>query len=169
MMVTGDKVDDDCDGAKLSSPSMCKRLRHCRDGVVDLVVTASLPSPMRRRLSNVGFDGYGVTGDTVKDDRLCHCRDVVVALVAMVLLPLPMRRRLAVVNDDGDGATADTFNDDGHGKRATTSTMMVKVRRDGATGDEVDDDCNGAMGEEVNDADDGVRRHRRRHQLDDER
>ncbi len=47
----GNEVDDDGDGAKLSSPSM--RRHHCRrhDGVVTFVVMASLPSPMRRRLT----------------------------------------------------------------------------------------------------------------------
>jgi len=59
----GDEVDDDGDGAKLLSPSMRRHLCCRRDGVVTLVMMASLPSPMRRRLAVVDDYGDGVTGD----------------------------------------------------------------------------------------------------------
>jgi hypothetical protein len=92
----GDDIDDDCDGAtgdevhydgdlaKLSSPSMRRRLHRRRDSVSALVVVALLPSPMRRRLDVVDDDGDGVTGDDDYDD-FEDATDF--AVVAMALLP----------------------------------------------------------------------------------
>jgi len=40
---------------------------------------------------------------------------------------------------------------------------------EGATYNVIDNDCDGATGDEVDDADDDVHRRRRRHQLDDKR
>jgi hypothetical protein len=90
MMATGDEVDDYCDGTKLSSPSMRRRLCHRRDGGVDLVVMASLPSPMRRHLSVVDYDGNGLMGNTVNDDG-DDATDF--AVIAMALLPSSRWRR----------------------------------------------------------------------------
>ena len=81
---TGDKVDDDGDLAKLSSPLMRRRLRHRRDSVADLVVMASLSSPMRRRLVVVDDDVDGVTGDNDYND-FDDATDF--AVVTMALLP----------------------------------------------------------------------------------
>jgi hypothetical protein len=99
----GDEVDDDGDGAKLSSPSMRRHLCCRRDGVVTLVVMASLPSPMRRRLAVVDDDGDGVTGDNDDGrDGLRRRRDGVVALVTMA-------------SHDSDSATGDEVDDNGDG------------------------------------------------------
>jgi hypothetical protein len=99
----GNKVDDDGDGAKLSLPSMRRRLRRCRDGVVTLVVMASLPSPMGRRLAVVDDDGDSMTGDNDDGrDGLCRRCDGVVALVTMA-------------SYDGDSATGDEVDDNGDG------------------------------------------------------
>ena len=67
---------------------MRRHLPRRRDGVVTLVVMASLPSPMRRRLAVVDNDGDGVTGDNddnyFDDATDFHRRhDGVVALVTM--------------------------------------------------------------------------------------
>ena len=80
---TGDEVNDNGDGAKLSSLSMRKRLCHRPNGVVALVVMASLPSPMHRCLAIVDDDGNGVTGDDNND--FDDATDF--AIVAMVFLP----------------------------------------------------------------------------------
>ena len=106
----GDEVDDDGDDAKLSSSSMCRHLCRRRDGVVTLVVMASLPSPMRRHLAVVDDDGDGVTGDN-DDDYFDDATDF--AVVAMALLPSSRWRRTM--------ATA---------RRATKSTTMATARRD---------------------------------------
>jgi len=100
--MTGDEVDNDGDGMKLSSPSMCRHLCRHRDGVVALVVMASLPSPMRSCLAVVNDDGNGAMGDKVNIDgdgkklsspsmhrRFCCCHDGVAALVAMTSFPSP--------------------------------------------------------------------------------
>jgi hypothetical protein len=80
----GDEVDNNGNGAKLSSPSMPRHLRRCRDGVVTLVVMASLPSPKRRRLAVVDDDGDGMTGDNYEGRNGLRRRcDGVVALVTM--------------------------------------------------------------------------------------
>ena len=117
----GDEVNDNGDGAKLSLPSMHRRLCRCRNGVVTLVVMASLPSPMCRRLAAVDDDGDGVTGDN--DDN--YFDDATnFAVVAMVLLPSSRWRRTmatarrateSMTIDDGDSATGydDDGNDDG--------------------------------------------------------
>ena len=105
----GNKVDDDGDGAKLSSPSMRRRLRSRRDGVVTLVVMASLPSPMHRRLAVVDDDGKGVTGDN-DDNYFDDAMDFTV--VAMALLPSSRWSHTM--------ATA---------RRATKSTTMAMARR----------------------------------------
>ena len=98
----GDDIDDDCDGAKgdevdddgdlvkLSSPSMHRRLHRRRDSVAALVVMASLPSPMCRRLAIVDDDGDGMTGDEDYDD-FDDATDF--AVVAMALLPSSRWRR----------------------------------------------------------------------------
>jgi len=65
--VTGDEVDNDGNGVKLSLPSMRRHLCRRSDGVVALVVMASLPLLMRRRLAVVDNDGDGATGDEVDD------------------------------------------------------------------------------------------------------
>jgi len=44
-------------------PLMCRRLRRCRYGIVALVVKASLPLLMCRRLAIVDDDGDGATGN----------------------------------------------------------------------------------------------------------
>ena len=158
---TGDEVDDDVDGAKLSPPSMRRRVRCRRNSVVALVVMASLPSPMHRRLAIVDDDGDGVTGDVDYND-VDDATDF--AVVAMASLPLPMHRRLAVVNDDGDGATGDKVNDDGDGATGDdvdddgegATYDDIDDDCDSATGDDVDDDCDGATGEEVDDDGDGA-------------
>ena len=82
---------------------MRRRLRRSRDGVVTLVVMASLPSPMRRRLAVVDNDGDGVMGDN-DDGRngLRRRRDGIFALVTMALY-------------DGDSATGDEVDDNGDG------------------------------------------------------
>ncbi len=68
----------------VSSPSMRRHLCRCRNGVVALVVMASLPSPMRKRLAVVDDDGNGVTGDDNNDD-FDDAKDF--AVVTMALLP----------------------------------------------------------------------------------
>ena len=107
----GDEVDDDGDGAKLSSPSMRRHLCCRRDGVVTLVVMASLPSPMRMRLAVVDDDGDGVTGNNTgnNDDGrggLRRRRDGVVALVTMAS-PDSDSATGNEVDHHGDGATGD--------------------------------------------------------------
>ena len=62
---------------------LCRR----RDGVVALVVMASLPLPMHRQLAIVN-DGDGVTGNSIDD----NCDSAM------------------NVNNDGDGATDDAIN-----------------------------------------------------------
>jgi hypothetical protein len=64
-------------------PSMRRHLPRCCNGVVALIVMASLPSPMRRRLAVVDDDGGGVTGDD-NDDDFDNATDF--AIVAMALL-----------------------------------------------------------------------------------
>ena len=86
----GDEVNDDGNGAKLSSPSMRRHLHHRCDGVVSLVMIASLPSPMRRCLAVVDDDGNGVTGDN-DDDYFDDVSDFTV--IAMALLPSSRWRR----------------------------------------------------------------------------
>jgi len=87
---TGDEVDNDSDGAKLLSPSMRRRLcRHC-DSVVALVVMASLPSPMRRRLAIVDNDGDSVTGNNTYN-AFNNTTDF--TIVMMMLLPSSRWRR----------------------------------------------------------------------------
>ena len=106
--MTGNEVNDDGNSMKLSSLSMCRHLRRHHNGVVALVVMASLPSSVRRHLAVVDNDGNGMTGNEVKDDgdgtklssplmhrRLHRHPNGIAALVAMVLLLLPMCRRLA--------------------------------------------------------------------------
>jgi hypothetical protein len=182
---TSTEVDNDGDCAKLSSLSMHRRLRRCRDSVVALVMMASLRSPpMRRRLAIVDDDGEGMTGDSNYDD-FDDATDF--AVVAMALLPssrwrcclcqcagiMPLLTMMATaqwVTKSMMMATA---------QRATTSTTMAKARRTmasttiaGATGDKVNDDGDGATGNEVDndgdgateyddDDDDDVRRRRR--------
>ena len=68
---------------------MRRRLCRHRDGIVALVVMASLPLPMRRRLAVVDDDGNGATGDSIDD----NCNSV------------------TNVNNDGDGATDDDIDD----------------------------------------------------------
>jgi hypothetical protein len=80
----GDEVNDDGNLAKLSSPSMRRRLCRRRDSVAALVVMASLSSPTCRRLAVVDDDGDGVTGDNDYDD-FDDATDFTVA--AMALLP----------------------------------------------------------------------------------
>ena len=160
-------TNDNGDGAKLSLPSMRRRLCRRRDCVFALIVMASLLSSMHRRLAVVNDDGNGVMGDDDYDD-FDDATDF--AVVAMASLPSPMRRRLAVVNDDGDGATGDKkVDDDGNGamgddidddgKGATYNDIDNDCN--GTTGDKVDDDCEGATGDEVgyngacNEEDDG--------------
>ena len=82
--VTGNEVDNEVDGAKLPSSSMCRHLRRRHDSVVALVMMASLPSQMRRRLAIVNNDGNGMMGDNDYDDfdngvsadvqASCRCR-----------------------------------------------------------------------------------------------
>jgi hypothetical protein len=104
----GDEVDDVGDGAKLSLPSMRRRLWRRRDGVVTLVVMASLLSPMHMRLAVVVDDGNGVTGDN-DDDYFDNAMDF--AVVAMAFLPLSQWRHTM--------ATA---------QRAMKSTTMAMAR-----------------------------------------
>ncbi len=80
---TGGEVNDNGDGAKLSSPLMRRHLCRRRNGVVALVVMASLPSPMNRCLAIVDNDGNGVTGND--DNDFDDATDF--AIVAMALLP----------------------------------------------------------------------------------
>jgi hypothetical protein len=47
---------------------MSRHLRRRCDGVVVLVVMASLPLPMRRCLAVVDNDGDGTTGDSIEDN-----------------------------------------------------------------------------------------------------
>ena len=91
--------------ARNCPPSMRRHLCRRRDGIVTLVVMASLPSPMRRRLAVVNDDGDGVTGDN-DDDYFDAATDF--AVVAMALLPSSRWRRTM--------ATA---------RRATKSTTMA--------------------------------------------
>ena len=80
---TSTKVDDNGDGAKLSSLLMCRRLCcHC-DSVVALLMMA-LPSLMQRRLAVVDDDGNGMTGDDNYDD-FDDATDF--AIIATALLP----------------------------------------------------------------------------------
>jgi len=180
----GDEVDVDGDGAKLSSPLMHRRLCRRRNGVVALVVMASLPSPMHRHLAVVDDDGDGARGNEVNNNgggaklsspsmRRCLClrSDGVAALIVMASLPSPMRRRLAVVpddsdkvNNDGDSAKGDSVEDDGKGATyddidddcdgATGDEVHNNDNCDGATGDKFDDDGDSATGNEVDDEDD---------------
>ncbi len=70
-----------------------------------------------------------------------------------------MRRRLAVVDDDGDGVTGD--NDDGRDglcrrRDGVVALVMIALYDgDSATGDEVDDNSNGATGYDDDSNDDG--------------
>jgi len=97
----GDEVNDNGDGAKLLSPSMRRHLCRRRNGVVTLVVMASLPSPMRRRLAVVDDDGDSVMGDNDDGrDGLRRRRDGVVALVTMA-------------SHNSDSATGDEVDDNG--------------------------------------------------------
>ena len=66
---------------------MHRRLRRRRDGVVALVVMASLPLPMHRQLAIVN-DGDGTTGNSIDD----NCDSAM------------------NVNNDGYGATDDNIN-----------------------------------------------------------
>ena len=80
---------------------LCRR----RNGLVTLVVMASLPSPMRRCLAVVNDDGDGVTGDNDDGrDGLRRRRDGVVALITMAL-------------HDSDSATGDEVDDNGNSAR----------------------------------------------------
>ena len=82
---------------------MRRCLRRSRDGVVTLVVMASLPSPMRRHLAVVDDDGDGVTGDNDDGrDGLRRRRDGVVALAT-------------IASYDGDSATGNEVDDNGDG------------------------------------------------------
>jgi hypothetical protein len=128
--------------------------RHC-DGVVTLVVMASLPSSMRRRFAVVDDDGDGAkgndnddgaTGDDEDDDPDDATDD-------------------EVEDDDGDGTTDDDINDDCDGATGNDgdenndnhdNAMGDKDDDDDATDDNVDDDGNGAMGDKVDDDGDGA-------------
>jgi hypothetical protein len=77
-------IDDDCDGAKVLLPSVRRHLRRRHDSVVALVVMASLPSPICRRLAIVKDDGDGVTGD---DDYNDFDDATDFAIIVMALLP----------------------------------------------------------------------------------
>ncbi len=100
--------------AMVSSPLMRRRLRCRRDGVVTLVVMASLPMPMRRCLAVVDDDGDGAKGDD--DDNGATGDDE---------------------DDDPDDATDDEVDDDdGDG----TMDDDIDDDCDGATGNGGDDD-----------------------------
>jgi len=88
-----------------SSVLNARRLGRRRDGVIALVVMASLPSPMRKRLAVVNNDGNGAkgnnddngtTGNNEVDDPDYATDD-------------------EVVDDDGDGMTDNDINDDCNG------------------------------------------------------
>ena len=72
-----------------------------------------------------------------------------------------MRRHLAVVNNDDDGVMGD--NDDGRDglcrRRDGVVALVTMASYDGdsATGDEVDDNSNGATGYDDDSNDDGCR------------
>ena len=69
---------------------MRRRLCRRRNGVITLVVMASLPSLMRRRLAVVDDDGDGVMGDN-GDNYFDDATDF--AVVVMALLPSSRWRR----------------------------------------------------------------------------
>ena len=140
---TGDEVDDNGYGAIVSLLSMRRCLHRLCDGVVAVVVMASLPSPMRRLLAiAVNNDGNGAKVDNVEDDgngailslpsmhRLfCRCCDGVVAVVVMALLPSPMHRLLAIVVDGSNGTTGNKVDNVGNGAILSSLSMHRRLRR----------------------------------------
>jgi hypothetical protein len=139
----------------LNARRLCRRC----DGVVALVVMASLPSPMRRHLAVVDDDGAGAKGDDDDDGATGDDED-----------NYPDNATdNEVKDDDGDGATGDDINDDCDGATGddddddddhdnamgndndddVTMDKDVDDYGNGATGDEVDDDGDGAMDDDV--------------------
>ena len=128
------EVNNDGNGAKLSLPSMRRRLCRHRDSVAALVVMTSLPSPIPRHLAVVDDDGDGVTGNDNYDD-FNNAMDF--AVIAMALLPSSQWRYcrcqcagvlpLSTMMATAQWATKSMMM--AKVRRVTTSTMMVKERR----------------------------------------
>jgi hypothetical protein len=150
-----------------SSVHNARRLCRCRDGVVALIVMASLPSSMRRRLAVVNDDGDGAKGDNNDDGATGDDKDD----------DPDDATDDEVEDDDGDGvtdndidndcdgATGDNDDDDNDNHDNVTGDNDddddatdddVDNDGDGATGDKVDDDGNGATDDDVIDDCDGA-------------
>jgi hypothetical protein len=111
-----------------SSILNARRLHHCRDGVVALVVMALLPLPMCRCLAVVDDDGNGAKSDGDKIGVMGNDED-----------------------DDPDDTTDDKVKDDDGGG---TTDDDINDDCDGVTGDDNDnndDDHDDAMGDDDGD------------------
>jgi hypothetical protein len=132
-----------------SSVLNARRLRRCRDGVVALVVMASLPSPMCRRLSIVNDDGNSTKGNDdddgmTGDDKNNNPDDAMDD---------------EVKDNEGDGATDDDIDDNCNGATGDNNdnddnddhddASSDDDDNDDATDDDVNDDGNSATGNEV--------------------
>jgi hypothetical protein len=138
-----------------SSVLNARHLRRCRNGVVALIVMASLPSPMRRRLAVVDNDGDGTKGDDENDGAMGDDED-----------DNPDDATDNEVEDnDGDDATDDDIDDDCDGATGDDDDDDNDNHDDAtgnddddddATDDDVDNDGDGATGDKVDDDGDGA-------------